>query len=172
MIGNQLLEQCLTKIEADPLHWYQGCWSGPVDIDEVPKSMLDKIEEGADAKCGTTACLAGHAMLASGKYKSVITVLEYHWDYERDEEDRSRPPIGYEVELAYPDGTVLPGQFTYVEEGAALLDLPEDLAKTIFMSTGWNSDADSAKEFVAWVRKTIAEYAEETGDEVYRTVPA
>lgn len=166
MIGNQLLVKCLDAIEADPSHWYQGTWAGAVEMNEVPAAMLPKIVEGADAKCGTTACLAGHAMLLSGGYKAIISRVEHPWDDEADEVDTSRIE-GYEVDLAYPDGTALPGSYPYVETGADLLDLPHDLAKVIFLSTSWDPNDEGARAFTAWVRRTITQYAATHGDEVY-----
>lgn len=47
-VNVQLAEKVLAKIHAHPEMHYQGTW-----IDE---------------ECGTTACIAGHAMLASGEY--------------------------------------------------------------------------------------------------------
>ena len=76
ILNVELINTCLDNIVAEPKKWDQGSWSSGWIITKVPKAMLPKVVKGAESMCGTTACLAGQAMLASGEWRTVITTVE------------------------------------------------------------------------------------------------
>ena len=76
ILNVELINTCLDNIVAEPKRWDQGTWSSGWIITKVPKAMLPKVVKGAESMCGTTACLAGQAMLASGEWRTVITNVE------------------------------------------------------------------------------------------------
>lgn len=150
-MNTKLLEKCFTRILKEPERWDQSSWGDARPIDEVPAKMRKLIEEGADAACGTTACLAGHAMLLSGEWKQIITKVGKNlddtlWSFSVDFRrvvDIDDSASGLEAEI-----------------GAELLDLDLELARVLFEMV----DEVSPQRYVAWARHVIADY-EATGGE-------
>lgn len=93
----QLAEKVLAKIHTHPEWHYQGTW--------------------IDQECGTTACIAGHAMLASGEYVR-----------EQDENGNWRFVDKATGHVPSPD-----------QSGARLLGLDIDIAMNIFLDTSERS---------------------------------
>lgn len=93
----QLAEKVLAKIHAHPEMHYQGTW--------------------IDTECGTTACIAGHAMLASGEYVRQQNGNGNWFLVDKATGHVSRP----------------------AETGARLLGLDPDVAMNIFLDTSEHS---------------------------------
>lgn len=153
----KLLEKCLDQIQDKPDQWNQSSWYTGRPLDEIPASMIDRIEDGADAACGTTACLAGHALLLSGKYKSVISNVDW------DADDKI---VGYEVEIVDRDGDSVAGR--EIQLAAEELDMDSYLAQRLFHMT----ESLTPKHFTMWVHDQIAAWPEEIdpNDDLYQEV--
>lgn len=110
-LNDELIDEVLARIERDPAQWDQG------DFFSTKRT---------DGKfCGTTACFAGHALLASG------------WTMELKESDFS--PYGHGVVVRDPSGKP---NHDYDGEAAKLLGFTEIEANQIFYCTQTESVAE------------------------------
>lgn len=157
MINTALLDKCLDAIVSKPQNWYQSTWISAKPVYDIPEPMLPFIEEGKDAMCGTTACLAGHAMQLSGNYKTVITNVM------KDIDGKVTNYSVMMVDKNDEDNIVCDDDIEWM--GRDLLGLEGDLAHRLFHMT----DSMDPKHFAAWVRETIAAF--EAGRDIYGVEP-
>jgi hypothetical protein len=71
-----LMEKILRSVINHPDEHYQGSWFSVVDYDELPGKVLtlEALEAEAKNDCGTSACIAGWALLHDGwKVKEMAT---------------------------------------------------------------------------------------------------
>lgn len=74
-LNEKLLDRTLQQIVDDPASWNQGDWC-LVRLSKVPAAVVT----GDVALCGTTACLAGHALLQSGQYQLQYVGISHQGD--------------------------------------------------------------------------------------------
>lgn len=133
-----LLEKVLNLIEEKPEKWEQASW---VDSRELTPGQLADMQAGKYEMCGTTACVAGWALLLSGQYepelsptgKYVISIREKATGLSLEQMD---------------DGD--DADSIYERLGAELLGLDHDQAYRIFL--GMRYDSQLPKTFTDQVR--------------------
>ena len=76
-INELLLDLALTRIVNEPASWDQSTWGRGINSKLPPT-----VQPGDVVLCGTTACLAGHAMLESGQWRLRLTQVERDHDNE------------------------------------------------------------------------------------------
>ena len=138
-MNTDLLNKALDAILAKPDKWNQDQWLGQVPVDKIPDAMLDKIETGADAMCGTTACLAGHVLLASGKYEVKIGYVYYRGDALQD----------YVINFHEKGVAASLPNYQTSDRATNVLDADPGLTARLF----WMTEPHVTPEhFVAWVK--------------------
>jgi hypothetical protein len=131
-VNTAVLDAALRQITAVPEGWNQSTWISPANGDNA---------------CGTTMCLAGHVMIASGEFRQARLV-------EDDFSYREAQPgeIADDIEFARmgerydPDVEIDPG-----DEGRRILGISDAEANHLFHSTV-DMDWESAYEFADYVR--------------------
>ncbi len=142
-----LLEECLRHIEEHPDEWNQASFTSTSN----------------STACGTTACLAGHALVLSGEWQ-----IETYPLMSGDHAPRAARFVNAETGAKLPASA----QIEIVEEATRLLDLTPVTAHSLFYVVpcrhrGYNSETcscDNTNEhdlaapsaFAAFVRKTVA----------------
>lgn len=118
---NDLMNQIIEKINIEPQKWNQSSW-------------LNAQEGPAESSCGTTACIAGWALLLSGEYTVCV-------EYMRD--DNGKIVFNNINGYPYVEDSWLEDAYGqkvtedhYKQRGAALLGLTSDQARDIFLFTG------------------------------------
>lgn len=142
-VNTDLLEKTLAVIVARPQGWDQSTW-----ISAVPDATTES--------CGTTACLAGHALIQSGDFRQVKII----WDYEINDEREFNPEadeVTGEFDLQFIHKDEAWSLDTYVDpffEAAERLGLDDGQAEHLFYQTQdmvW----DSADQFADYVREYL-----------------
>ena len=135
-----LVQKTFEVIRTHPSQWDQGVWAGSMDVDRIPDAMLDKIEDGADAMCGSTACMAGHLLMQTGDYRMKII------DIYRDDQDKVTE---YDVEMVRKSG----GQMVeFLSEAAAAAGFSLELARVLFHQTETNL---TPEHYITWAQDVI-----------------
>lgn len=140
-LDEALLDKALQRIIDEPRSWDQASWCGISDA-----SLLPEIDSPLESVCGTTACLAGHLLLSSGRYGLSVVV-----DHYTDDDGAAITDKGvyfYLIADGLPDHD--PGVY---EEGAAmnLLGLTYSEAETLFGA----SNTSTPQTFAAFVRRVL-----------------
>ena len=156
--NTELFEKCFAEITRNPDGWDQQIWCGGQSLRNMPSEVVNTIAMGAAATCGTTACLAGHAMVLSGVWRQVISfvdrsmdgrILFYGTEFIHVAEDVN---IEQWEELHRSEGSHdLDIDSAYVMQGAEALGIDRDLAYKLFMKTSISDPED----YVKWVKSTL-----------------
>lgn len=143
VLNLELLKETLDRIKAKPQAWDQSTFVG------VNVAYGDRIEDEEEALCSTVACLAGHAMAASGQWKfAVLTDMQDGSktvelvNVETDQEPREWiPDHREELQDSW-------GGNSYEVVARNLLGLTYDQANLLFYGSDYPDDPD---EFASWV---------------------
>lgn len=163
-LNTALLRKVLTLIDTKPEKWSQGAWfAGKAENEE----QVAAAAKGQTNICGTTACVAGWAVLMSEKFQPILTRRGRTYfvdDLLRLSDKRSISDLEDSNE------------WDWEVKGQELLGLSYAQAHYIFCNMDYNqshphSFTDSVRVYLGLKPKwgTVVEIYDGDGDERYRT---